>query len=133
MGSNSNQKYNTIFEVVNENDEIVGMDILPQGAKKLEILSVSQLGYGKKTNITQYRLQKRGGSGVKTCKVTSKTGPLVSAQVVKEDQQEIIAISKKGQVIRAPLTQIPSLSRATQGVRVMKLNAGDAVASVTLL
>ena len=116
-----------------KNDEIVGMDILPQGAKKLEILSVSQLGYGKKTNITQYRLQKRGGSGVKTCKVTSKTGPLVSAQVVKEDQQEIIAISKKGQVIRAPLTQIPSLSRATQGVRVMKLNSGDSVASVTLL
>ena len=116
-----------------KNDEIVGMDILPQGAKKLEILSVSQLGYGKKTNITQYRLQKRGGSGVKTCKVTSKTGALVSVQVVKDDQTEIIAISKKGQVIRAPLTQIPSLSRATQGVRVMKLNAGDAVASVTLL
>ncbi|KKT84391.1 MAG: gyrase subunit A protein [Candidatus Giovannonibacteria bacterium GW2011_GWC2_44_9] len=116
-----------------KNDEIVGMDILPQNAKKLEILSVSQQGYGKKTNITQYRLQKRGGSGVKTCKVTSKTGPLVSVQVVKEDQQEIIAISKKGQVIRAPLSQIPSLSRATQGVRIMKVNAGDAVASVTLL
>ncbi|QQG42535.1 MAG: DNA gyrase subunit A [Candidatus Giovannonibacteria bacterium] len=116
-----------------KNDEIVGMDILLQGAKKLEILSVSQLGYGKKTNITQYRLQKRGGSGVKTCKVTSKTGPLVSVQVVKDDQQEIIAISKKGQVIRAPLSQIPSLSRATQGVRIMKVNAGDAVASVTLL
>ena len=92
-----------------KNDEIVGMDILPQNA------------------------QKRGGSGVKTCKVTSKTGPLVSVQVVKEDQQEIIAISKKGQVIRAPLSQIPSLSRATQGVRIMKVNAGDAVASVTLL
>mgnify|MGYP001563455924 CR=1 FL=1 len=116
-----------------KNDEIVGMDILPQGAKKLEILSVSQLGYGKKTNISQYRLQKRGGSGVKTCKVTSKTGPLVSAQVVKDDQTEIIAISKKGQVIRAPLAQIPSLSRATQGVRIMKMNAGDSVASVTLL
>ena len=116
-----------------KNDEIVGMDILPQGAKKLEILSVSQLGYGKKTNITQYRLQKRGGSGTKTSKVTSKTGPLVSVQVVKDDQQEIIAISKKGQVIRAPLSQIPSLSRATQGVRIMKLNSGDAVASVTLL
>lgn len=116
-----------------KNDEIVGMDILPQNAKKLEILSISQLGYGKKTLIAQYRLQKRGGSGVKTCKVTSKTGSLVSAQVVKDDQQEIIAISKKGQVIRAPLSQIPSLSRATQGVRIMKLNAGDSVASVTLL
>ena len=114
-------------------DELVGMDILPQSAKKLEILSVSQLGYGKKTLISQYRLQKRGGSGVKTCKVTSKTGNLVSVQVVKDDQEEIIAISKKGQVIRAPLSQIPSLSRATQGVRIMKLNSGDSVASVTLL
>ncbi|KKT57566.1 MAG: gyrase subunit A protein, partial [Candidatus Giovannonibacteria bacterium GW2011_GWB1_44_23] len=114
-------------------DEIVGMDILPvspsqggpQGAKKLEILSVSQLGYGKKTLISQYRLQRRGGSGVKTCKVTPKTGNLVSVQVAKDEQQEIIAISKKGQVIRAPLSQIPSLSRATQGVRIMKLNSGD--------
>lgn len=114
-------------------DEIVGMDILPQGAKKLEILSVSQLGFGKKTNISQYRLQRRGGSGVKTGKVTPKTGNLVSVQVVKDDQQEIIAISKKGQVIRAPLSQIPSISRATQGVRIMRVGAGDSVASVTLL
>ena len=118
---------------IKKNDEIVGMDILPRDAKKLEILSISQLGYGKKTNISQYRLQKRGGSGTKTCKITSKTGNLVSAQVVKDEQQEIIAISKKGQVIRASLSQIPSLSRATQGVRIMRVAAGDAVASVTLL
>ncbi|KKS95848.1 DNA gyrase subunit A [Candidatus Giovannonibacteria bacterium RIFCSPLOWO2_01_FULL_43_160] len=116
-----------------KNDEIVGMDIITSGAKKPEILSVSSLGYGKKTSVSQYRIQKRGGSGTKTSKVTSKTGPLVSVQVVKDDQVEIIAISKKGQVIRAPLSQIPSLSRATQGVRIMKMNAGDSVASVTLL
>ncbi len=119
-----------------KNDEIVGMDILPagrQGAKKLEILAVSELGYGKKTEISEYRLQKRGGSGIKTIKVTPKTGSLVSAQVVADDVEELVIISKKGQVIRAPLSQIPSLSRATQGVRIMKLDAGDKVASVALL
>lgn len=114
-------------------DEIVGMDIVDAKSGKKEILSISQLGYGKKTLINQYKVQKRGGSGVKTCKVTPKTGNLVSAQVVDEGEEELIAISKKGQVIRAPLSQIPSLSRATQGVRIMKVAPGDAVASVTLL
>ncbi len=116
-----------------KNDEAVGMDVLPKDIKKLELLSVSELGYGKKTSVSEYRIQKRGGSGIKTIKVTSKTGNLVSVQVVREDQQEIVAISKKGQVIRAPLAQIPSLGRATQGVRIMKLGSGDKVASVTLL
>ena len=116
-----------------KNDELVGMDILPSGAKKLEILAVSELGYGKKTEVSEYRLQRRGGSGIKTIKVTPKTGNLVSAQVVAEDVEELVIISKKGQVIRAPLAQIPSLSRATQGVRIMKLDGGDKVASVALL
>ena len=116
-----------------KNDVIVGMDIITPEAKKSEILSVSQLGYGKKTSIAQYKVQKRGGSGMKTSKVTAKTGNLVSVQVVSDDAQEIIAMSQKGQVIRAPLSQIPSLSRATQGVRIMKLAPGDKVASATLL
>ncbi|OGF78722.1 hypothetical protein A2W54_02615 [Candidatus Giovannonibacteria bacterium RIFCSPHIGHO2_02_43_13] len=91
------------------------------------------MGYGKKTSISQYKVQRRGGSGIKTSKVTPKTGNLVSVQVVEDDATEIIAMSQKGQVIRAPLSQIPSLSRATQGVRIMKLAPGDKVASVTLL
>ena len=114
-------------------DEIVGMDIIVAGGGKKEVFSISQLGYGKKTLINQYKVQKRGGSGVKTCKVTPKTGNLVSAQIVDEGEEEIIAISKKGQVIRAPLSQIPSSGRATQGVRIMRVAPGDAVASVTLL
>ena len=114
-------------------DEIVGMNILPKEAKKLEILSVAELGFGKRTAVSQYRLQHRGGSGIKTFKVTAKTGPLISVQVVKENATEIIVISEKGQVIRSPLAQIPSLSRATQGVRIMKLDPKDKVASVTLL
>src|SRR3989344_883796 len=116
-----------------KSDVLVGMDIVTPGAKKSEILSVSQLGYGKKTSISQYKVQNRGGSGIKTSKVTAKTGNLVSVQVVEGDATEIIAMSQKGQVIRAPLAQIPSLSRATQGVRIMKLAPGAKVASVTVL
>ena len=114
-------------------DEVIGLDVLPKDAKKLEVLSISELGYGKKTAIAQYRIQRRGGSGIKTIKITPKTGALVSVEIVSEEKQEIIAMSEKGQVIRMPLAQIPSLSRATQGVRVMKLDTGDKIASVTLL
>ena len=114
-------------------DEVVGMDVIPQEAKKFEVLAVSELGYGKKTSLTQYKVQRRSGSGVKTVKVTPKTGNLISAQIVWEDKEELIAISNNGQVIRTALSQIPSLSRATQGVRIMRLESGDKVASVVLL
>ena len=114
-------------------DEVVGMDVIPHEAKKLEVLAVSELGYGKKTSLTQYKVQRRSGSGVKTVKVTPKTGNLVSAQIVWEDKEELIAISNNGQVIRTELSQIPTLSRATQGVRIMRLESGDKVASVVLL
>ncbi len=114
-------------------DEVVGMDVIPKDGKKLEVLAVSELGYGKKTSVAQYRIQRRGGSGIKTVKVTPKTGNLISAQIVWEEKEELIAISNNGQVIRTALAQIPSLSRATQGVRIMKLDSGDKVASVVLL
>ena len=114
-------------------DEVVGMDVIPQEAKKFEVLAVSELGYGKKTSLTQYKVQRRSGSGVKTVKVTPKTGNLILAQIVWEDKEELIAISNNGQVIRTALSQIPSLSRATQGVRIMRLESGDKVASVVLL
>lgn len=114
-------------------DEVVGMDVIPKDAKKLEVLAVSELGYGKKTSLIQYKVQRRSGSGVKTVKVTPKTGNLISTQIVWEDKEELIAISNNGQVIRIELSQIPTLSRATQGVRIMKLDSGDKVASVVLL
>ncbi len=118
---------------IKKNDEVVGMNVIQKIATKVEILSVSELGYGKKTAVAQYRIQKRGGSGIKTFKVTPKTDSLISVQVIDEEATEIITISQKGQVIRAPLNQIPSLSRATQGVRLMKMDSGDKVASITLL
>ncbi|MEK7613137.1 MAG: DNA gyrase subunit A [Patescibacteria group bacterium] len=125
-------------------DFIVGADVVPKGAKDLEVLVVSRNGYGKTTKVTEYKTQKRGGSGIKTVKVTPKTGPLITSRIVgrgREDvpsealakEGEIVVVSKKGQVIRTALTEIPSLSRGTQGVRVMKLRDGDAIASFVCL
>jgi hypothetical protein len=94
-------------------------------------LVVSSNGYGKTTPIAEYKTQNRGGSGIKTVKVTPKTGPLVAAHVVSKEEgvgeDEMVVMSKKGQVIRTGLVEIPSLSRSTQGVRIMKLRDGDAI------
>ena len=77
-------------------------------------------------------MQGRGGSGIKTAKVTSKTGELVGSRILIEEQ-DLIVISQKGQVIRIKISQIPKLSRATQGVRIMRLDPGDKVASITCI
>jgi len=118
---------------IKKEDEVVGMDIVrPTGEKKL-LLIVTENGYGKKTELKQYKIQRRGGSGIKAAQVTPKTGRLVVAKVLEGDEEDLIAISQQGQVIRTPLGTISVLGRATQGVRIMKLEAGDKVASVTCL
>ncbi len=118
-------------------DHIVGADIVAKGKKDAELLVVSRGGYGKTTAIKEYKVQKRGGSGIKTMKTTPKTGPVIAARVVfKEDgvgADEVVVASQKGQIIRTALAEIPSLSRSTQGVRVMKLYPGDAIASFVCL
>jgi len=118
-------------------DYIVGADVVPKGAKDREVLVISRGGYGKTTPVKEYKVQKRGGSGIRTIKVTPKTGPLVAARVVSKEEgvgeDEMVVMSKKGQVIRTGLSEIPSLSRSTQGVRVMKLHDGDAIASFVCL
>ncbi len=118
-------------------DTIVGADIIKKGAKDVEVLVVSRNGYGKTTPAGEYKTQKRGGSGIKTVKVTPKTGPLIAAKVISKEEgvgeDEIVVVSKKGQVIRTELKEIPSLSRSTQGVRIMKLRDGDAIASFVCL
>ena len=86
----------------------------------------------EKTPLKEYKRQRRGGAGIKTAKITSKNGAVVSTHAIAT-QTDLIAISRKGQVIRTSLGTIPVLGRATQGVRVMKLDAGDAVASITVL
>jgi DNA gyrase subunit A len=119
-------------------DEVVGMDVIDPAlvAKNLlDLLVVMENGFGKRTNLKNYKVQGRGGSGIKTAKVTPKTGRIISAQVASsKDERDLIAISKFGQVIRLPFKSISVLGRATQGVRIMRFKeAEDGVASVTFV
>jgi DNA gyrase subunit A len=111
-------------------DSIVGADVV-RDEKESEFLVVTDSGYGKRTAIKEYKIQKRGGSGIKTANVTAKTGPVIAGRIITPSMSEIIVASKKGQVIRTELKQVPSLSRVTQGVRVMKLYEGDKIAAFT--
>lgn len=112
-------------------DELIDVNVVHSKEKDAELLVISENGFGKKTNVKQYRLQRRAGVGIKTAKITSKTGKLVAAKMVYKDFEGITAISKKGQIIKLLITQVPELGRQTQGVRIMKLDDGDAVASIT--
>jgi DNA gyrase subunit A len=115
---------------VSGKDMIVGADVITDDNS--EFLVVTNLGYGKRTKVKEYKIQKRGGSGIKTANVTAKTGPVIAGRVVGEGMSEIIVASQKGQVIRTELGQVPTLSRVTQGVRIMKLYEGDKIAAFTV-
>jgi len=113
-------------------DEVMAVDVIKKDfAKEGFFLTMSANGFGKKTALKEYKIQKRGGSGIKTAKVTPKTGELIVAKVLTGGEEELIAMSKKGQVIRTALKDIPSLGRQTQGVTIMRLRAGDNIASFT--
>lgn len=114
-------------------DELIGADVIKKEAKDASLLVLSKNGFGKRTSIDEYKVQKRGGSGIKTSKVTEKTGSLMKALVISAEFEEAIAISKKGQIIRTALSDIPLLGRQTQGVKVMRLKTGDSIASLTCL
>jgi DNA gyrase subunit A len=113
-----------------KNDEVIGVDVVRNGKKDGSFLTMSANGFGKKTLLKEYKVQKRGGSGIKTAKVTVKTGKLIVAKVLEGGEEELIAMSKKGQVIRTALKDISSLGRQTQGVTIMRLRAGDGIASL---
>ena len=117
---------------LSKGDYIIGVDKISKGETDLSFLVLGSMGFGKKTLVKEYKIQKRGGSGIKTSKVTPKTGKLIVARIVG-DEAEIIAVSQKGQVIRVDLKSIPSSGRQTQGVTIMKLRPGDSIASVTCL
>lgn len=112
------------------NDSVVGMDVADDSRK---LLVVSEQGYGKITKVANFPTHKRGGIGIKAAVVTAKTGPIIAVKTIKEDDVEALLISSKGQAIRVGLKDIPTLGRTTQGVRIMKLGEGDAVASVGLM
>jgi DNA gyrase subunit A len=112
------------------NDYVIGMDIVSEDAS---IFVISELGYGKRTKIDQFTAHARGGVGIRAAVVNQKTGKLVGVKRLVDDSQEIILISSNGQTIRLGLGDIPELGRATQGVRIMRLNEGDKVVSLALV
>jgi len=114
-------------------DYVISADIVSKDAKNPVLFVMGANGYGKKTNLSEYKTQNRGGSGILTMNVTPKTGQLMAAKVMTNENEEIVAMSKKSQVIRVATSEIPSLSRATQGVRIMKLRDGDELASLVCL
>jgi DNA gyrase subunit A len=115
-------------------DKVVGTVIIPKKSKNVELLVISELGYGKKTKTDEYKTQKRAGSGILTYKVKDKTGHLVSARALEKgsDVDALIATTS-GKVIRLSVKQIPTLGRATQGVRLIKIGEKDKVASVAIM
>jgi DNA gyrase subunit A len=113
-------------------DEIVGMDIVEPDST---FVVISENGYGKKTNVEQFTTHARGGVGIKTAIVNTKTGKIVSVKAVSSssDPKELMVISTSGQVIRLGLKDVPKLGRTTQGVRVMRLSDEDKVAGFELV
>ena len=111
-------------------DIVVGMDL---AANDPNLLVMSEKGYGKITKVTNFPTHKRGGVGIKAAVVTAKTGNLITVKSLAPDDTEVIMISTKGQTIRVGLKDIPTLGRTTQGVRVMRLNDDDSVASTGLI
>ena len=117
-----------------KSDQIVSADVITKSIEKVATFMVmSENGFGKKTKIAEYKVQKRGGSGIKTAKVTGKIGKIMVGRILSDDETEVVAISKNGQVIRVEAGEIPVLGRQTQGVRIMKLRVGDNIASMTCL
>ena len=119
-------------------DQVVGMDVIvPSQAKKgrLELFTIAENGLGKRTNLTEYKVQGRGGSGIRTMHVSAKTGGVVAAYISSnDDDRDLMLVSKKGILIRVAFTGVPSLGRDTQGVRIMRFKEeGDILSSVTFV
>ncbi|MDE1874494.1 MAG: DNA gyrase subunit A, partial [Patescibacteria group bacterium] len=116
-----------------QSDYVVSADVVRKDMKNPRIMVISKNGYGKTTEAGEYKTQNRGGSGILTMNVTDKTGQVIAAKVVTDEDSELVAMSKKSQVVRIDIKEIPVLGRSTQGVRVMKLREGDSLASVVCL
>jgi len=110
-------------------DETIAMDVI----RGENLLIIAANGYGKRTKMKEYRIQKRGGSGIRAAKVTEKTGEIIFAKVLDQEKKDLLVISEKGQVIRSSIDSISILGRNASGVRIMKLNKGDKIASAICL
>lgn len=113
------------------NEKVVGMDVIPD--ENAYVLSISEYGYGKLTPVSEYRLVKRGGKGVKTLHVTEKNGPLVLVRTVMKEENDLMIVTNKGMVIRLPISQISILGRSAQGVRLIHLKEDQTVVSATIV
>ena len=113
------------------NDQVVGMDIVTSPDQMLLVLSCN--GYGKITKASLFPSHKRGGVGIKAAAVTAKTGPIITVQTLESDAEEAIIISQNGQTIRVSLSDVPTLGRTTQGVRIMRLDSKDRVSSIGVM
>lgn len=114
-------------------DKVVGVDVVDPSNDKAKLLIMGERGYGKITKASNFPVHKRGGIGIKAAVVTAKTGNIMTVRSLDNDTKEIIVISAGGQTIRLAISDISVLGRATQGVRIMSLGAGDLVASVGLV
>lgn len=116
-------------------DHVVGMNVVSEEETvRQQFLIITENGYGKRTPIGKYKLQTRGGSGIKTANITPKTGKVSAAHVIPSDEDsDLITSSNKGQIIRVPVQSISVLNRSTQGVRIMKLKKGEKVSASTVM
>ncbi|KKU14848.1 DNA gyrase subunit A [Candidatus Wolfebacteria bacterium RIFCSPLOWO2_01_FULL_45_19] len=115
-----------------KDDRASSLDIINKDAQKAHLLVVTANGFGKRTLLSQFRIQRRGGSGTKAAKITAKTGQIVSAHVI-DGQEMLLAISAKGQIIKTNLSSVRIAGRATQGVKIMNVRSGDKIAGVVCL
>ena len=112
-----------------DKDYLVGMEVVDEGAL---ILCISEKGYGKRTPLSYYRLQSRGGKGVINMKTTNRTGNVIAILSVTENT-DLMIITKDGKIIRLESSEIRQVGRSTQGVRLVKLDEGDSVAAASLI
>lgn len=124
----------TGVKLAKQNDQVVGMEVLNKDSKQYDLLVLTEKGYGKKTSISEYKIQNRAGSGVLTYKVTDRVGKVSVARIIeKKPNYDMLISTKNGIIIRVDANKIPTLGRATQGVRVIKLDESDSVSSLAFL
>ncbi len=111
-------------------DNVVGMEVVYPKEKDCQLLIITENGFGKRTSLKEYKKQSRAGSGIKTANINSKTGNIVCSAVLNGEEEDLIVISQKGNIIRTKINTIAKSGRATQGVRIMKMAPGDKIASI---
>ena len=115
-----------------DGDEVIGMESVIAGGKGATLLAITENGFGKRTELDEYRVQIRGGKGVITYKITPKTGKLVGARIATEED-DVMLITDTGTIIRLNVKDISVLGRSTQGVTLMRTNDGGKVVSIETL